>query len=101
MFFCEITEIESFCKELISEIVKWMEKIYTHPHLLSMVVSALLGHLHHILTYENTWWRPAKKAFMTIPKFLILQGFLPKGLDKIQKDHYNQRRVVARVPRGL
>ena len=89
--FCEMPEMVSFRNDLISDIVQWLEKMNTQPHLLSMIVSALVGDLEHIRTQEHIWWRPIKRAFMTIPQILLLQGFLPKGLDVIQQDYYSQK----------
>ena len=78
----------TFRNELMSEIVSWMKDTDTQPHLFSMIVSALLGDTYQLPTYGYTWWRPLKKVFNTIPQILILQGFLPKGLDTVQQDYY-------------
>ena len=81
-------EMKSFRNEQISGIVEWMEKSDTHPHLLLMLIAALTGELSQLSNQECTWWRTMKKSFMIIPQMLILQGFLPKGLDQIQQDYY-------------
>ena len=91
VFFCEMPEMVSFRNELISDIVAWMVSVDTHPHLYSLIVSAFLGQLHQVRRHLYTWWEPVLNAFLKIPQLLILQGFLPKGLDIIQQDYYTEK----------
>ena len=86
VYYWEMPEMTSFRNEQISGLVEWMGNLDTHPHLLLMITAALTGELPLLRTHKYKWWRTMKKSFMIIPQILILQGFLPKGLDHVQQD---------------